>query len=91
MIKTFKQFITEEVSGTELVGPVGPAYGETRLQNKTINGHHTNLIYSELDGGMYSIDDYNQMYHSYLQKGGKPLHGFSKENIDTIVSFLGEN
>ena len=36
MIKSFKQFINEEVSGTELVGPIGPAYGETRLQNKTV-------------------------------------------------------
>ena len=34
-IKKFNQFISEEISGTELVGPVGPAYGETRLQNKT--------------------------------------------------------
>lgn len=91
MIKTFQQFIKEEVSGTELVGPVGPAYGETRLQNKTINSQHTNLIYSELDGGMYSIDDYNQLYQSYLKMGGKPLHGFSKENVDTVVLFLRED
>ena len=34
-IKKFNKFITEEISGTELVGPIGPAYGETRLQNKT--------------------------------------------------------
>lgn len=91
MIKKFREFISEEVSGTELVGPVGPAYGETRIQNKTINGHHTNLIQSEISGEVFSIDDYNQLYHDYLKQGGKPLHGFSKENIDTIVSFLQEN
>ena len=49
MIKSFKQFINEEVSGTELVGPIGPAYGETGLQNKTVTFHDTNVILSELD------------------------------------------
>jgi hypothetical protein len=38
--------------GTELVGPMGPAYGETGLQNKTINNSDTNVIYSEL-GDIY--------------------------------------
>jgi hypothetical protein len=90
MIKKFHQFIKEEVSGTELVGPVGPAYGETRLQNKTINGHHTNLI-SGIDDKIYSIDDYQSLYHEYLKKGGKPIHGFSKENIDYIISYLQDN
>ena len=52
MIKKFKQF-NEEISGTELVGPIGPAYGETGLQNKTINSHDTNVIYSEMDSKIY--------------------------------------
>ncbi len=55
MIKKFKEFILEEVSGTELVGPVGPAYGETRLQNKTITSHDTNIIFSEIDDNFYSF------------------------------------
>jgi hypothetical protein len=85
MIKSFKQFINEEVSGTELVGPVGPAYGETRLQNKTINSHDTNVIFCDLDSKFYTIDDYNNIYGEYLKNGGKPLDGFSLENIIEII------
>jgi hypothetical protein len=84
-IKKFSQFILE-VSGTELVGPVGPAYGETRLQNKTVSDRHTTVIYSDLDGKIYTIDMYQDLYQDYLKKGGKPLEGFNKENIDTILS-----
>ncbi len=85
MIKTFREFINEEVSGTELVGPVGPAYGETRLQNKTVTSHDTNVIYCDLDSKFYTIDDYNNIYQDYLKKGGKPLDGFSLENIISIL------
>ena len=85
MIKTFREFINEEVSGTELVGPVGPAYGETRLQNKTVTSHDTNVIYCDLDSKFYTIDDYNNIYQDYLKKGGKPLDGFSLENIIEIL------
>lgn len=85
-IKSFKSFINEEISGTELVGPVGPAYGETRLQNKTISSRHTDVIYSDLDGVIYTIDMYQDLYQDYLKNGGKPLDGFSKENLDIILS-----
>lgn len=88
MIKRFKDFISEEVSGTELVGPIGPAYGETRLQNKTINSFHTNVIFSELSGEFYTIDDYNQMYNDYLKSGGEPLDGFNKENLEIIIGSM---
>ncbi len=84
-IKSFKSF-NEEVSGTELVGPVGPAYGETRTQNKTISDRHTNIIYSDLDDKFYTVDMYQDLYQNYLKSGGSPLEGFSKENIDTILS-----
>ena len=81
-----------EISGTELVGPVGPAYGETRLQNKTINSHDTNVIYSDIDGNFYTIDEYNDLYNQYLKNGESPLQGgFSKHNIDTILSYLQGN
>lgn len=89
-IKKFSEFIGEAVSGTELVGPVGPAYGEIRLQNKTIYSHHTNVIYSDLDSKFYTIDEYNNIYGEYLKKGGSPLDGFSKENIDKILTYLQE-
>lgn len=87
MIKKFKEFINEELSGTEFIGPVGPAYGDTKLQNKTINSHDTNVVYSDLDNKFYTEDEYNELYNNYLKDGGKPLNGFSKENIDTILSF----
>lgn len=91
MILKFIEFINE-VSGTELVGPVGPAYGETRLQNKTINSHDTNIIYSDIDDNFYTIDEYNELYNQYLKNGGTPIQGgFSKENIDVILSYLQGN
>jgi hypothetical protein len=87
MIKSFKQF-NEEISGTELVGPIGPAYGETGLQNKTVTFHDTNVILSELDNRFYTIDEYNNIYSDYLKVGGKPLDGFNRENLDTVISFM---
>lgn len=90
-IKKFYQF-NEEVSGTELVGPVGPAYGETRLQNKTINFHDTNVIYSDLDNGLYTIDEYNNMYSDYLKSGGDPLpNGFNEEDLNIVINFIQNN
>lgn len=86
-IKSFMDFINE-VSGTELVGPVGPAYGDTKLQNKTVSSHDTNIVYSDIDDKFYSEDDYNQLYNDYLKSGGKPLDGFNKENIDIILTHL---
>ena len=85
-IKRFIDFLKEEVSGTELVGPVGPGYGETGLQNKTVNAHDTTVIFCELDSKFYTIDDYNNIYGDYLKSGGKPLDGFSIENIVAILN-----
>jgi hypothetical protein len=87
-IRKYIDFLKEAISGTEMVGPVGPAFGETRLQNKTINSFDTELIYSEIGDRIYTIDEYNQMYQDYLKAGGEPLNGFSKENLDTIVYFF---
>jgi hypothetical protein len=87
-IKNFNQFINEEVSGTELVGPIGPAYGETRVQNKTINFHNTNVFLSEIDNNFYTIDEYNEIYNDYLKRGGSPLDGFSRENLDKVIDYL---
>jgi hypothetical protein len=87
-IKKFNDFIKEEVSGTELVGQIGPGYGDTRLQNKTINSHDTNVIFCDIDSKFYTIDDYNNIYGEHLKNGGKPLDGFSLENIIEIVSKL---
>lgn len=85
MIKRFNDFIKEEVSGTELIGPMGAGYGETGLQNKTVTSHDTNVIFCDLDSKFYTIDDYNNIYQEYLKIGGKPLDGFSLENIIEII------
>jgi hypothetical protein len=85
MIKKFKEF-NESISGTELIGQVGPNYGDTRLQNKTLNQNDTGVLFSEITGEFYTWDDYNQLYQNYLKSGGKPLHGFNRENLDMILS-----
>ena len=87
-IKSFSQF-NEAISGTELVGPVGPAYGETRLQNKTISSHHTTVFSSDIDNKFYTEDEFNELYNEYLKRGGKPLSGFNKENLEEMLIFLG--
>jgi hypothetical protein len=85
MIKKFKEFIINEISGTELVGNFGPAYGQTGLQNKTLDGSDTAVIYCDLDGNFYTHDTYNDIYNNYLKMGGKPLNGFSLKNIEIIL------
>jgi hypothetical protein len=85
MIKNFKEFIINEISGTELVGNFGPAYGQTGLQNKTLDGSDTAVIYCDLDGNFYTHDTYNDIYNNYLKMGGKPLNGFSLKNIEIIL------
>lgn len=85
-IKKFKDFKINEISGTELVGPIGPAFGETGLQNKTLTGNDTAVIYCDLDGVFYTLDLYNDIYNNYLKSGGLPLQGFSLKNIETILT-----
>lgn len=101
-IKKFKNFILEEISGTELVGPVGPAYGETRLQNKTVNKSHTSVIKSDvvnpdsknsLTDDLFFEEDYNNIFNNYLKAGGSQgeLTGNKEEDISTMLNFLQEN
>jgi hypothetical protein len=87
MIKRFDDFINE----TELVGKeMGSGFGTTELGNNTIGPDDTSLIYSDLDGKFYTMDEYNQLYQDYLKSGGGPLNGFNKENIDKMIVFLQE-
>jgi hypothetical protein len=86
MAKTIKRFIDFIKEEFVLVGPMGPGYGETGLQNKTVNAHDTTVIFCELDSKFYTIDDYNNIYGDYLKSGGKPLDGFSIENIVAILN-----
>jgi hypothetical protein len=84
-IRKFWDYI-REVSGTELVGRIGPAYGDVDPKNNTINSHDTHIIYCELDGNFWTMDMYNDAYHNYLKSGGKPLGGFNINNILSILS-----
>lgn len=85
-IYNFEKFL--EISGMELVGPIGPAYGETSIKNKTITTTDNFVIYSNIDQRFYTFDDYNIIYNEYLKRGGEPLYGFKKENINKILIFL---
>lgn len=99
IIKSFKKF-NEEVSGTELVGPVGPAYGDTKLKNNTINKHHTNInsapgvinsnSKNNLLDDVFSDDDYEQLLNDYLKSGGQlsELTGDRTNDIKIITDLL---
>ena len=99
-IKKFNDFIKEEVSGTELVGPVGPAYGETRLQNKTVSQTDTSLVSvkdgendsskNDLTKDLFFEDDYIRLHNEYLKAGGleSNLTGNYEEDLMIITDFL---
>lgn len=88
MIKKFEDFINEEaISGTELVGrSFGPGSPDSSIPN-TINYNDTSVILAD-DNRFYTIDEYNDIHTDYLGKGGTPLDGFNKKNIDIILDFF---
>ena len=99
-IKKFNDFINEEVSGTELVGHIGPAYGETGLQNKTISQTNTSLVNvkdgenknskNDLTKDLFFEDDYVQLHNDYLKAGGleSNLTGDYNQDLVIIMDFL---
>lgn len=98
-IKNFLQFTNEAISGTELVGPVGPAYGETRLQNKTVNKTHTSMVSTTaknqnskngLTNDFFFEDEYEELRVNYLKSGGRltDLTGDSTSDIEIMCNFL---
>ena len=93
-IKKYNKFVDENV-GYGIVGQVGVGYGETGLQNKTVNSHDTTEIFCDIDSNYYptfwNITDYNDYYIKYLgtpEGVGKPLDGFSHDNIIAILQVL---
>ena len=88
-IYNFIQFCNEEVGGVELIGHMGPNYGEEG-NNKMIGPSPTDVIYSEISSKMYTQDEYQELYHNYLKNGGKPLHGFNQENLDYVLTNINE-
>lgn len=103
IIKKFQDFISEEVSGTELIGPVGPAFGEVRTQNKTVNRSHTSLLgvpdrnnpesQNSLTSDLFFEDDYNKVHIDFLKSGGNQsqLSGNKTDDIAMMLDFLEEN
>lgn len=89
-IKKYNKFVDENV-GYGIVGQVGVGYGETGLQNKTVNSHDTNEIFCEFDKKFYNIDDYDKIYTKYLgtpEGITKPLIGFTLDNIVAILQVI---
>lgn len=84
-----KRFI-ESISGTELVGPMGPNYGPTNLPSKP-NTKDTDVIYSDNYGKAVTYDQYQELYQDYLKKGGKPIHGFNLQNLEIVLLKLNES
>lgn len=85
-IKDYRSF--EAISGMELVGKhMGPGYPEQDTEKMP----GLRILYSERFGGMYTEDDYQDLYNDYLTKGGKPLDGFNLRNLDIVLSVLKED
>ena len=89
-IRKFKNF-TESISGTELMGSMGPNYGQQVLPN-SITSSDTQVIMSDVDGNLYTKDDYDNFYQDYLKNNGKPLNNseFNRENLTEVMAFLSQ-
>ena len=85
-IKGFKKFV-ESISGTELFGKIGPNYGDELLP-VTLSKSDTEVVFSNITNKFYTFDDWDNLYNQYLSKGGSPLDGFTKRNLDEIITFL---
>jgi hypothetical protein len=88
-IKSFKE-LKESISGTEMIGSMGPNYGQPVSPN-TLTNQDVSMVMSDTDGEMYTQEDFNSLYTQYLAKGGEPLQGFNKQNLNKIIHFLNQN
>lgn len=88
-IKNYKTFL-EAISGTELVGKhMGPNYPEQDNSPMKKLGI-TDVIYSDIFGRIVTYDEYQDLYFNYLKKGGSPLQGFNKENLEKVLELVNE-
>ena len=86
-IKNYKSFL-EAISGTELVGHMGPNYGEEDNSPMKKLGT-TDVIYSELFDVVVSHDQYQDLYNQYRKNLGQELlQEFTLENLDKILTHL---
>jgi hypothetical protein len=85
-IKNYKSFL-EAISGTELIGHMGPNYGEeVNTPMKSVG--LVDIIYSDIFGKAVTYDEYQGLYFNYLKNGGTPLQGFNLENLDKVLGSL---
>ena len=96
-IKNYNQFISEEFV---FIGPVGPAYGDTKLQNKTVSPMHTTAEHSKglnnpdsnnpLTSDIFFDDQYSDVYNRYLKGGGSQseLTNDRGLNMKIMMDFL---
>jgi hypothetical protein len=89
IIKNYKKFL-ESISGTELVGHMGPNYGEEDNSPMKKLGI-ADVIYSDIFGRIVTYDEYQDYYFNYLKKGGKPLEGFNLENLNKVLDETNES
>ncbi len=87
-IKRYIPFL-ESISGTELIGHMGPNYGEEENSPLKKAGM-TDVLYSPLFDTIVTYDEYQNLYNDYLKKGGSPLQGFNLENLDKVLGVLNE-
>jgi hypothetical protein len=87
-IKDYKSF-SEGISGWELVGPVGPNYGEQDNSPMKKPGM-SDVLYSEPFETLVTLDEYQNLYNDYLKKGGNPLQGFNLENLNKVLVVLNQ-
>jgi hypothetical protein len=85
-IKNYKSFL-EAISGTELVGHMGPNYGEEDNSPMKSVGL-VDIVYSDIFGKAVTYDEYQGLYFNYLKNGGTPLQGFNLENLDKVLGVL---
>lgn len=88
IIRTFRRYC-EAISGTELIGHVGPNYGDMIIPT-TITKSDTGVIFSDIDSKFYTTDEYDDLYGEYLKKGGSPINDpiFNRENLEEVLAFL---
>ena len=86
-ISKWLEFIGESISGWEIVGQhMGPGYPEQKLP-VFLSTSDTEVLMG-IDGEFYTYDNYQELYNNYLKLSGEILTGgFSKENLDIILSF----
>jgi hypothetical protein len=86
MILKYKKF--NEVSGTELIGNMGPGYGDIQPKNNTISTIHTN-IYKTSDK-LITWDQYQEYINIFLKNGGliNQLSGDVERDVHLILKVI---